>query len=306
MVDKNGRPRKAVGSNASSRKGKSMTRGRPRQASSHTEEYHSAHDDFEDAAMSPKALSSSQQLEFQEAQAEPEPQPCHASIRTATTVNSQSNADEDEHDILLDSASSSASSEWEDIPSPTSTSLPTATHFPGTWPAALHDTSVALSQVSSATLSYASAIASSGIGRASWSIGTAALSSTNKAALSFTAWGMARTGVMTNELPAPIRRWVQGKQERDRRQRRAEQRRKEKRRREAMMLDGSFRDGRGEFVLETHEMDGTENIRDQEPAGRLEANQEDEVRGQEYYEEEEEEEDALLRVFQSDDEDEVL
>jgi hypothetical protein len=306
MVDKNGHPRKAVGSNASSRKGKSTTRGRPRQASSHTEEYHSARDDFQDAVMSPKALSSSQHLEFQEAQAEPEPQLCPADNRTATTVNSQCDADEDEHDILLDSASSSASSEWEDLPSPTSTSLPTATPFPGTWPAALHDTSIALSQVSSATISYASGIASSGIGRASWSIGTAALSSTNKAALSFTAWGMARTGVMTNELPTPIRRWVQGKQERDRRRRRAEQRQRERRRREAMRLDGSFRDGRGEFVLETHEMDSRENFQEQGPAGRLEADQGDEVRGREYYEEEEEEEDALLRVFQSDDEDEVL
>jgi hypothetical protein len=73
-----------------------------------------------------------------------------------------------------------------------------------------------------------------------------------------------------------------------------------------MTLDGSFRDGRGEFVLETREIDSTGNSQDQGPVGRLEADQEDEVRGREYYEEEGEEEDALLRVFQSDDEDEVL
>ena len=315
MVVKIGRPRKAAGSNDPSEKGKSM-RGRPQhQASSHTERYYSAQEGFENAPISTAALSASQLRDFEEAQAEPEPQARPANIRTSTAAESQIGADEDDTPYEPASASSSSSSSWEDLPSPQSTSLPTATPFPGTWPAALHDTSAALSEVSTATISFASAIASSGLGRASWSISAATLSSTNRAALSFTTWGMEKTGVMPNELPAPVRRWIQGKEERDRRRRQAEQRRRERRRteRDGEVVTGGV-DEEGGFVLATHEMDGTLNFEGKGPLGmREDAGEEQEEqesatggRREEIEQQQEDEDDGLMRVFEFDDDDEEL
>ncbi|KAI4703750.1 hypothetical protein J4E89_009719 [Alternaria sp. Ai002NY15] len=315
MVDKIGRPRKAVGSNDPSEKGRS-TRGRPQhQASSHSEAYYSAYDGFENAPM-PSALSASQRRDFEEAQAEPEPRARPANIRTSTAAGPYIDADEDETPSQPTSASSSSSSSWEDLPSPQSTSLPTATPFPGTWPAALHDTSAALSEVSTATLSFASALASSGLGRASWSIGAATLSSTNRAALSFTTWGMEKTGVMPNELPRPMRRWIQGKEDRDRRRRQAEQRRRDRRRRErdGQVFTGGV-DEEGGYVLATHEMDGTLNFEGRGPVDMREEAEEEQEReqdlaaeGPEEVEEREAEygDDGLVRVFEFDDDDEDL
>ncbi|KAI4917680.1 hypothetical protein J4E85_009772 [Alternaria conjuncta] len=314
MVDKIGRPRKAVGSNDPSETGGS-TRGRPQhQASSHSEAYYSAHDGFENAPMQSAALSAAQLRDFEEAQAEPEPRARPANIRTRTAAGPYIDADEDETPSQHASASSSSSSSWEDLPSPQTTSLPTATPFPGTWPAALHDTSAALSEVSTATLSFASAIATSGLGRASWSIGAATLSSTNRAALSFTTWGMEKTGVMPNELPAPMRRWIQGKEDRDRRRRQAEQRRRERRRRErdGVVFTGGV-DEEGGYVLATHEMDGTLRFEGRGPVdmreetGEQEGEQECGAGGPEEVEEREaeHEDDGLTRVFEFDDEEDL-
>ncbi|KAI4698347.1 uncharacterized protein J4E84_001483 [Alternaria hordeiaustralica] len=313
MVDKIGRPRKAVGSNDPSGKGDSAPRGRQqREASSHKSQYYSAHDGFEDAPML-SALSASQHRDFEEAQAEPEPRARPANIRTSTAAESQIDAEEDETPSQPASPSSSSSSSWEDLPSPQSTSLPTATPFPGTWPAALHDTSAALSEVSTATISFASALASSGLGRASWSIGAATLSSTNRAALSFTTWGMEKTGVMPNELPRPMRRWIQGKEERDRRRRQAEQRRRERRRRErdGVVITGGV-DEEGGYVLATHEMDGTLNFEGRGPLDmREETSEQEEVQehatGQEEIKEQEDDhgEDGLMRVFEFDDDEDL-
>ncbi|KAI4958898.1 hypothetical protein J4E86_002618 [Alternaria arbusti] len=314
MVDKIGRPRKAVGSNDPSGKGDSAPRGRQqREASLHTSQYYSAHDGFEDAPML-SALSASQQRDFEEAQAEPEPRARPANIRTSTATESRIGADEDETPFQSASASSSSSSSWEDLPSPQTTSLPTATPFPGTWPAALHDTSAALSEVSTATLSFTSAIASSGLGRASWSIGAATLSSTNRAALSFTAWGMEKTGVMPNELPRPMRRWIQGKEDRDRRRRQAEQRRRERRRRErdGQVLTGGV-DEEGGYVLATHEMDGTLNFEGRGPVdmreeiGKQEGEEGFAAGGPEEIEERgaEHGDDGLMRVFEFDDDEDL-
>ncbi|KAI4644666.1 uncharacterized protein J4E78_009485 [Alternaria triticimaculans] len=314
MVDKIGRPRKAVGSNHPYESGGS-TRGRPQhQASSQTETYYSAHDGFENAPMQSAALSAAQQRDFEEAQAEPEPQSRSANIRTSTAAESQFDAEEDETPSQPASASSSSSSSWEDLPSSATASLPTATPFPGTWPAAIHDTSAALSEVSTATLSFASALASSGLGRASWSIGAATLSSTNRAALSFTTWGMEKTGVMPNELPAPMRRWIQGKEERDRRRRQAEQRRRDRRRRErdGQVFTGGV-DEEGGYVLATHEIDGTLNFEGRGPVDMREERggqgeeQEYAAGGPEEIEEREaeHEDDGLTRVFEFDDDEDL-
>lgn len=315
MVDKIGRPRKAVGSRESSEKGKSNRGGRPQvEASSRPEGLHSAHDGFEDAPMPFAALSDSQLRDFAEAQAEPESPARTSNIRTSTADASQTGADEDETTCQPTSASCScsSSSSWEDLHSPASTSFQTATPFPGTWPAAVHDTSAALSQVSAATLSYASAIASSGLGRASWSVGTAALSSTNQLALSFTTWGMAKTGVVPNELPAPVRQWIQGREERDRRRRRAEQRRRERRRRDGEVVVRGV-DEEGGFVLATHEMDNTLNFEGRGPEGmREDTGEQDKVQElatgerQEIEEQEDKyEDDGPIRVFEFDDDEDL-
>ncbi|KAI4656306.1 hypothetical protein J4E93_001025 [Alternaria ventricosa] len=313
MVDKIGRPRKAVGSNDPSETGKGTTRGRPQhQASSHSEAYYSAHDGFEDAPMQSAGLSAPQLRDFEEAQAEPEPRARPANIRTGTVAESQIGADEEETPYQPASAFSSSSSSWEDLPSSATASLPTATPFPGTWPAAIHDTSAALSEVSTATLSFASAIASSGLGRASWSIGAATLSSTNRAALTFTAWGMEKTGVMPNELPAPMRKWIQGKEDRDRRRRHAEQRRRDRRRRErdGVVITGGV-DEEGGYVLATHEMDGTLNFEGRGPldireeAGEQEKVQDHETGREEIEEEQEDEGGGLVGVFEFDDDEDI-
>ncbi|KAH7077585.1 hypothetical protein BKA63DRAFT_508550 [Paraphoma chrysanthemicola] len=147
-----------------------------------------------------------------------------------------------------------------------STSGASSYDFPGTWPTAIHDTTTALTQVSTATASYASALTHSGIGRASMSIGTAALSSANKGALSIMAWATDHTGTGVDQLPRPMSKWLKGGRKKIEEQRRAEQRIKEKRRRrESGVASGSsepmtFGDERGAFVLETAEMSSTGEI----------------------------------------------
>ncbi|KAE8832174.1 hypothetical protein P3342_013135 [Pyrenophora teres f. teres] len=123
--------------------------------------------------------------------------------------------------------------------------------FPGTWPAALADTSQALRGINAATSSYFAALSQSGIGRATSSISTAALSSTNSAALALTAWGLAKTGFGIHELPRPLKKWVMAKEARETRRMQ-----KEARRRRREVGSGVFEDGGGNFVLGTREMVG--------------------------------------------------
>tara|TARA_R110002003_G_scaffold121_21_gene10821 strand:- start:9213 stop:9815 length:603 start_codon:yes stop_codon:yes gene_type:complete len=139
---------------------------------------------------------------------------------------------------------------------------PSSYDFPGTWPTALHDTSAALTQVSSATASYASALTHSGIGKAGWSVGTAAFSSANKGALSLVSWAADHTGTGVDQLPRPVGKWLKGGRRKIEEQRRAEQKIVERRRRrESGRQDlQPFGDERGPFVLETAEMSSTGEI----------------------------------------------
>ena len=106
-----------------------------------------------------------------------------------------------------------------------------------------------------------------------------------------------------------MRRWIQGKEDRDRRRRQAEQRRRERRRRErdGQVFTGGV-DEEGGYVLATHEMDGTLNFEGRGPLDmRGELGEQEEVQehatGREEVEEQEDEhgEDGLMRVFEFDD-----
>ncbi|KAJ5057307.1 hypothetical protein J3E74DRAFT_477299 [Bipolaris maydis] len=105
--------------------------------------------------------------------------------------------------------------------SPSLTSQSPSYPFPGTWSAALQDSNHALTKVGSATVSYATALATSGVGKATLSISAAALSTTNKYAASLTSWGLAKSGFGRNELPAPICKWLTKKEEADKKRSKA-------------------------------------------------------------------------------------
>jgi hypothetical protein len=213
---------KPVGSNHSPKKGKSTMGGRPQRqkeqpqapTSSHTDEHHSAHSVFEEdhAPMPTSILTGSRSVELHEAQAarrprparqrdhttqadqEPQLHPPHKRTHTIPTIIISRPLIHERRTALQPCSSSSptSSEDWEQIPD--DAPLPTTPPFPSTWPAALQDTTAALTRVTRATLSFASAVASSGIGKASWSVGAATLNSTNKAALAFAGWGIHKTG----------------------------------------------------------------------------------------------------------------
>jgi hypothetical protein len=139
--------------------------------------------------------------------------------------------------------------------------------FPGTWPAAIHDTTSALTQVGSATTSYATALTHSGIGKAGWSVGAAIAYTANKRALSLVDWATDHTGTGADQLPRPIAGWLKSGKEKAKERRRAELRKKERQARRARgerspdgrIADGEavFLDEQGPFALETSEMDST-------------------------------------------------
>jgi hypothetical protein len=212
-------------------------------------------------------------------------------------------------------------------------SSPTPSYdFPGTWPAAIHDTTTAVKQVGSATALYASAISKSGIGKAGWSVGAALASTMNKRALSLADWAADRTGTGADNLPRPIAGWLKGGRQAKEDRRRAERKRKEKEARKArgesspVVSDDEFgsrlfEDQEGSFTLGTSETNSAGEFvsapravqtRGDEygfaPAatrggnvdveGHLRCSRED------YDEDEEEEEegDGMMRLFQYDDE----
>ncbi|KAI2478199.1 hypothetical protein Ptr902_10394 [Pyrenophora tritici-repentis] len=158
--------------------------------------------------------------------------------------------DADDCSISSSRPASPTEQDWEEVES----DIPSSQHhgesylFPGTWPAALSETTQALREINAATSSYFTALSQSGIGRATSSISTAALSSTNSAALVLTTWGLAKTGFGTHELPRPLQKWVMAKEEREKRRVQ-----KEARKRRIEMGSGVFEDGGGSFVLGTRE-----------------------------------------------------
>jgi hypothetical protein len=210
---------------------------------------------------------------------------------------------------------STSSEEWdlldeaESVPIPNSplllhiTDPPNQTHstpsshlpsydFPGTWLAALHDTSAALSSVGAATSSYASALTRSGIGKAGWSIGSALASTANRNALNVLDWAADRTGTVADQLPRPVGRWLKSGRERKREVRRARERRGER--------DVVFGDREGAFVLETSMVSGSgERVRygGWEDASLKGGHR----RFGEVDDEEEEVTDELVRIFEFDD-----
>ncbi|KAH7401689.1 hypothetical protein BKA66DRAFT_112664 [Pyrenochaeta sp. MPI-SDFR-AT-0127] len=199
---------------------------------------------------------------------------------------SVSDADEEENAGMHDSKDTTASTEGWDIvehtvPIPYSTtgatSPPPSYEFPGPWDAALHESSVALSQLSSASKSYASALAQSGLGKASWCIGSALASSANKGAANLAGWGLAKSGVGTDALPRPVKMWLGRKDRLDapatRRTRDVDPRRQ---RRGFDMgppalnvnvhtESDMFGDEQGAFILETHDMNSTEDFLSEPP-----------------------------------------
>ena len=112
-----------------------------------------------------------------------------------------------------------------------------------------------------------------------------------------------------------MRRWIQGKEDRDRRRRQAEQRRRDRRRRErdGLVFTGGV-DEDGGYVLATHEMDGTLNFEGRGPLDMREETCEQDgeeedfaAGGPEEIEEQEaeHEEDGLTRVFEFDDDEDL-
>ena len=203
---------------------------------------------------------------------------------------------------------SNSSEEWEVLTRhdddgfpPTEPSIPPPSYdFPGTWQAAMHDTSTALSSVSTATASYATAIQQSGLGKAGMSVGTALLSSTNKGALSIVSWAADRTGTGPDSLPRPVAGWLKSGREKMEEAEKARQRRA---RRRQGLSEEFFPNGRSVALLETMEMRVDEDSHllggetegdwvDEE--GLVEALRED-------GEEEEGEGERLVRLFEFDD-----
>ncbi|KAF2828701.1 hypothetical protein CC86DRAFT_465455 [Ophiobolus disseminans] len=98
---------------------------------------------------------------------------------------------------------------------PTHPSLPPPSYdFPGTWTAAMHQTGSALGEIGTATRSFTSAVAQSGIHKAGWSVGSALLSTTNRGVLSLVSWAAERTGTGPDALPRPAAKWVKSGRER--------------------------------------------------------------------------------------------
>ncbi|KAI8937351.1 hypothetical protein NX059_006557 [Plenodomus lindquistii] len=172
-------------------------------------------------------------------------------------------------------------------PTPTPTAAtaaqPPSYSFPGTWTTAFNDTTAALSSVTTASTSYASALSRSGLGRASRSIGAALLNSTNRGALGAAGWVVGKTGVMRGELPRGVREWLE----------REERRKMARGGGVEVDGDGVMQDRRGSFVLETRERDGDGGWVGGLVGGKI-------MGGGEGADEEEEESDGLLRVFELD------
>jgi hypothetical protein len=257
-------------------------------------------------------------------------------------IPTTSENDYDQNGSLSDHDSLDSTEDWQEIAPQTPTSNVSNIHtfyrhpttnptpqspsyaFPGTWTAALHDSNHALTQVSSATFSYASALATSGMLKATRSIGTAALSTTNKYAASLTNWGLAKTGFAPTELPAPVCKWLSARKEEVAKNKARKSRRCSLR--EHMAPPRPFRDAHGgAYVLDMHDTDAQGDFVRSPPGSLGKASQVvgdeaawgvQDLRGgsgfeepfqvgdsedEDNEEEEETESDGLLRVFEFDD-----
>ncbi|EAT84708.2 hypothetical protein HBH56_047840 [Parastagonospora nodorum] len=237
------------------------------------------------------------------------------------------------------SSGSSSSDSWDLLeqdegPAALDSSALPSYNFPGTWPAAFNDTTTALTQIGSATASYASALTRSGIGKAGWSVGAALASTANRRALSLVDWAAGRTGTGEDNLPRPIGRWLKGGRKTKEERRRAERKKKEKEARRARgdpspeasddnFESPLFKDDEGPFTLETSEMNNAGDFVDGQRAVQMEEEEEEEddrgftpattttIGGRaverhgrsslEGYEEDEVEDDGMKRLFQYDD-----
>ncbi|KAH8706919.1 hypothetical protein GQ44DRAFT_716146 [Phaeosphaeriaceae sp. PMI808] len=142
----------------------------------------------------------------------------------------------------------------------------------------MRDTTAAISKVSSATASFASALTNSGVGKAGWSVSAALASSTNRGAFSLVNWATDRTGTGPDALPRPISKWLKNGREKMNEQRRAElwrrgrsvgKRAQTERSSEDWEADmglqapTQFGDNRGAFTLKITEMSSTGEILDE-------------------------------------------
>lgn len=266
--------RKAVGSNEVGRgrsRGRSRTRreqpqGRKQSNPQKHDYFDGMKEDSEDEVQRNKQLVLHTQRPVTH-QAQPEAF-CSRFINPADI--SAATEDEDNEDSSLSEYESLESTEeWQDVSplTPTANVSHTATPpsltptnsktpqqspsypFPGTWSAALQDSNHAITQVSSATFSYASALATSGMGKATLSISAAALSTTNKYAASLTSWGLAKSGFSHNELPTPICKWLTKKEEADKKRSKA--------RKKSELTQREFTDAKGRYVLDMHDTDAS-------------------------------------------------
>jgi len=83
--------------------------------------------------------------------------------------------------------------------------------FPGTWDSAYHTTAEATKHIAGATVSYATAVATSGIGQAGLAVGHATLSSGNKAARFAAQKAVSYIAPsLPDKLPRFASRWLRG------------------------------------------------------------------------------------------------
>ncbi|KAJ5025079.1 hypothetical protein PSV08DRAFT_366918 [Bipolaris maydis] len=157
--------------------------------------------------------------------------------------------EENDDSSLSEYESLESTEEWQDLSPLTPTAHSPSYPFPGTWSAALQDSNHALTKVGSATVSYATALATSGVGKATLSISAAALSTTNKYAASLTSWGLAKSGFGRNELPAPICKWLTKKEEADKKRSKA--------RNKSEPTQREFTDAKGRYVLDMYDTDAS-------------------------------------------------
>ncbi|EUC37863.1 hypothetical protein COCCADRAFT_1307 [Bipolaris zeicola 26-R-13] len=245
--------RKAAGSNEGARgrsRGRSRTRREHPQGrnQSNPKKYgylNGMKNDSEDEAQSNKQLVLHAQRSVPR-QAQPEAF-CSRFINPAD-IPAVTDDEDNEVSSLSEYESLESTEDWEHLVPQTPTANQSPSYpFPGTWSAALQDSNHAMTKVSSATLSYVGALATSGMSKATRSISAAALSTTNKYAASLTSWGLAKSGFGRNELPAPICKWLTKKEEADKK--------KSKARIKSEMSQREFTDARGRYVLDMHDTD---------------------------------------------------
>ncbi|KAF2644944.1 hypothetical protein P280DRAFT_514405 [Massarina eburnea CBS 473.64] len=88
-------------------------------------------------------------------------------------------------------------------------------HFPHTWSKAKQDASTALTSLTTATITFGQAVATSGIAEASWSISGALAATANRGALVAADYAVRKAGADKDALPGVVRNWLRAKERRD-------------------------------------------------------------------------------------------